>query len=60
MRLLVYLAHPAQYHFFKNIIRRLRSDGNQVRILAKSKDVLEELLREEFGIVMHIPRWKRF
>ena len=47
MRLLVYLAHPAQYHFFKNIIRRLRSDGNQVRILAKSKDVLEELLRED-------------
>ncbi|MBQ9475144.1 MAG: DUF354 domain-containing protein [Bacteroidales bacterium] len=47
MRLLVYLAHPAQYHFFKNIIRRLLSDGNELKILIKSKDVLEELLRED-------------
>ena len=47
MRVLVYLAHPAQYHFFKNIIRRLRSDGNEVKILIKSKDVLEGLLRDD-------------
>ena len=46
-RILVYIGHPAQYHFFKHSIRKLRDDGNEVRILIKTKDILEELLKED-------------
>lgn len=47
MRILVYLGHPAQYHFFKNAIRILKTDGHDVLILIKTKDILEQLLQEE-------------
>ncbi|MFA5046775.1 MAG: DUF354 domain-containing protein, partial [Paludibacter sp.] len=43
MKILIYLGHPAQFHFFKNIISRLSADGHQVKILLKTKDMLEEL-----------------
>lgn len=46
-KILIYIGHPAQYHFFKNTIRRLREDGHQVRILIKTKDILEKLLTED-------------
>lgn len=46
LRVIIYLAHPAQYHFFKNIIQGLRSNGIKVKILLKSKDVLEQLVQE--------------
>ncbi len=45
-RILVYLGHPAQFHFFKYTIERLQENGCQVKILLKTKDVLEELVRE--------------
>lgn len=51
-RVLVYIGHPAQYHFFKHSIKKLRDDGNEVRILIKTKDILEELLKED-GQVYH-------
>ena len=38
----------------------LRRDGVVTEKDIQTPDELEELLREEFGIVMHIPRWKRF
>ncbi|MDD3582333.1 MAG: hypothetical protein PHW74_15120 [Desulfobacca sp.] len=44
MKLLIYLGHPAQYHFFKNIIKNLQKD-HQVSYLIKTKEVLEPLLR---------------
>lgn len=47
MNVLVYFGHPAQYHFFKHTARQLIQDGNQVRILIKTKDILEELLKED-------------
>lgn len=46
-RVLVYIGHPAQYHFIKHTIRNLRKDGNEVRILIKTKDILEQLLQED-------------
>ncbi len=47
MKILIYLGHPAQFHFFKNSIRKLKENGNDIYILIKSKDVLEKLLQEE-------------
>ena len=46
-RILIYIGHPAQYHFIKHTIRNLRKDGNEVRILIKTKDILEQLLQED-------------
>lgn len=47
MNYLIYLGHPAQYHFFKRIIINLRSQGHQVKVLIKTKDILEQLLQED-------------
>jgi predicted glycosyltransferase len=47
MKVLVYMGHPAHFQLFKNVIRRLERDGNEVFILIKKKDVLETLLVEE-------------
>lgn len=46
-RILIYIGHPAQYHFFKHSIKILKDDGNKVRILIKTKDILEQLLKED-------------
>lgn len=47
MRVLFYLGHPAQYHFIKNSAKQLLKDGHQVKILIKTKDILEDLLKED-------------
>ena len=47
MNILFYLGHPAQYHFIKNSARQLLEDGHQVKILIKTKDILENLLQED-------------
>lgn len=47
MKILVYIAHPAQYHFYKYIIKDLQSHGHTIKLLIKSKDIVETLLREE-------------
>jgi hypothetical protein len=43
MKIIIYLGHPAQYHFFKNIVKELQPH-HEIRLLIKSKDVLESLL----------------
>ncbi|MAR35021.1 MAG: hypothetical protein CL714_05790 [Chloroflexi bacterium] len=43
-KILIYLGHPAQYHFFKNIIKLLKKEKVQVKIIIKTKDILEDLL----------------
>lgn len=43
MKVLVYLGHPAQYHFFKNIVNNLQKN-HYVRYLIKTKEVLEPLM----------------
>lgn len=44
MNILIYLGHPAQFHFSKNIISELQKNGHRVKILIKTKDVLENLV----------------
>ena len=46
MKLIIYLGHPAHFHLFKNVIKRLTENGHDVQIAIKSKDVLEELLEK--------------
>jgi len=46
-RFLFYLVHPAKFHFHKVQIRELKSKGHIVDIVINTKDVLEELLKEE-------------
>lgn len=47
MNVLFYLGHPAQYHFIKHTARQLVSDGHKIKVLIKTKDVLEDLLKED-------------
>jgi predicted glycosyltransferase len=44
MKILFYLGHPAHFHLFKNVIINLSGKGNDVSVLIKKKDILEELL----------------
>src|SRR5674476_1633093 len=44
MKILFYMGHPAHFHLFKNVIRNLAVKGNEVKILIKKKDILEDLL----------------
>lgn len=46
-KILIYIGHPAQYHFFKNCIHILKKKGDMVKVLIKTKDILEELLKED-------------
>jgi predicted glycosyltransferase len=45
MNVLFHLGHPAHFHLFKNTIENLKNDGHNCTIAIKSKDVLEELLK---------------
>lgn len=46
-RVLMSMGHPAQYHFFKHTARRLMKEGYEVKMVIKTKDVLEQLLKED-------------
>lgn len=47
MNILIYLGHPAQYHFIKHAAKQLTRDGHEVKLLIKTKDILEDLLKED-------------
>lgn len=47
MKILIYCAHPAQFLFYKFVIKKLKEKGHQVKLLIKSKDVLELLIKAE-------------
>ena len=47
MKCLFFLGHPAHFHLFKNIIKKLEENGNETLVLIKSKDILEELCLNE-------------
>jgi len=47
VNIIFFLVHPAHYHLFKNVIKDLKSKKHKIRILIKSKDVLQELLDDE-------------
>jgi predicted glycosyltransferase len=46
MRILIYLGHPAHFHLFKEVIKKLMINSHQIQIVIKKKDVLEQLLNE--------------
>ncbi len=46
MTYLFYFGHPAQFHFYKNIVKALKEEDNNVFLFIKKKDVLEELVKE--------------
>ncbi len=43
---LIYLGHPAHFHLFKESIKNLKEESINVVIVIKSKDVLEQLLKD--------------
>lgn len=47
MRILFHLGHPAHFHLFKNVIKKIKIDGHNTSVLIKKKDILEDLLRYE-------------
>ncbi|NMB36521.1 MAG: hypothetical protein GX993_00580 [Bacteroidales bacterium] len=60
-RVLIYIGHPAQYHFLKNSICILEENGCDIKVLIKTKDILEQLLNEdeiEYTNIQPTPRGK--
>jgi predicted glycosyltransferase len=52
-RIVFYLAHPAHYHLFKNVINSLKSN-NVVFVVYNDKDVLHELIvHSDFKNISH-------
>ena len=47
MKILFYFAHPAQYMFLRRILKNLYSSKHQIKLLIKTKDVLEELVSND-------------
>lgn len=43
MKILIQVGHPAQFHFYKNAVILWQAKGHKVRLLIKTKDVLENL-----------------
>lgn len=46
MKILVQLSHPAHFHFYRYMIENWKCNGHEVFVLIKTKDILEELLKE--------------
>ncbi len=55
MRFLFYLGHPAHYHNFKHSIRILLENGHAVKVVARGKDVLFDLLERENWDLVKLP-----
>lgn len=59
MNILIYLGHPAQYHFFKNVLAILKTKGHTITLLIKTKDVLEKLVQNDGYDYVNIQRKSR-
>lgn len=46
MNILIQLAHPAHFHYYKNSIRQLKKDGHNIVLVITTKDILETLVRD--------------
>jgi len=46
MNILIQLSHPAHFHLYKNVAQNFMRDGHKVFILIKTKDILEDLLKQ--------------
>jgi uncharacterized protein len=47
MKYLFFFVHPSKFHLFRNTINHLIRKGHDVEILITSKDVLEDLVKDE-------------
>lgn len=47
MKILFFLGHPAHFYLFRYVIKKLDGNSHQIKIVIKSKDVLEDLLEGE-------------
>jgi hypothetical protein len=47
MKVLFYLGHPAHFHLFKEVIKKLKNKGHEITLVLKTKDVLEDLVKNE-------------
>lgn len=45
MKILVQLSHPAHFHYYRIAIQNWQNDGHNVIVLIKTKDILEELVK---------------
>ncbi len=45
MRVQFYLGHPAHFHLLKNVIKYFQNEKNDIAVLIKKKDILEDLLK---------------
>lgn len=45
MKILFHLAHPAQYHMFKNVIENLKQKGHKIKITINTKDIYRAINR---------------
>lgn len=50
----MYLGHPAQYHFMRLSLANWRQHGHEVKVLIKTKDILEDLLIENGEVYENI------
>ena len=46
MKILIDIGHPAHVHYFKNFIFKIISSGNQVKLIARDKEVTLSLLNK--------------
>lgn len=46
MNVLIQLSHPAHFHLYKIVAKNLMADGHRVFVLIKTKDILEDLLKQ--------------
>jgi len=46
MNIILALGHPAHYHLFKNVSKKLKEDGHNYYFVITPKDILEKLLIE--------------
>lgn len=46
-KFLFYIVHPSKYHVFKHVINHFKNEGHTVDILINTKDVLEDLIKNE-------------
>lgn len=53
MRAIFTIQHPAHVHLFRNAIKELQKDGNEVLTLAREKDINLELL-DHYGINFYL------
>lgn len=57
-RFLFYMGHPAHYHNFKYAIAELLNRGHRVKVVARGKDVLFDLLESENWDIVKFPARK--